>query len=252
MLGEPLRAAGDPMTTAEVQPYDVAAFAATLSGTVIRPDDDEYAAARRVWNGSIDRYPSLIVRPRTPEDVALAIALARRQRLPLAVRGGGHNVAGSGTCDTGIVLDLVEMTEVVVDTELSTIRAGGGCTWAQVDKAAGASARHPRRPHLEHRGRRPDARRRHRLAEPQARLHERQPDRGRARHRRRRDRAGWRRQPPGPLLGPPRGWWELRCRHRLHLPRTPGQHRPRRADAVPRGPGGRRARRLCLVGAHGP
>ena len=126
------------MTTAEVQPYDVAAFAATLSGTVIRPDDDEYAAARRVWNGSIDRYPSLIVRPRTPEDVALAIALARRQRLPLAVRGGGHNVAGSGTCDTGIVLDLVEMTEVVVDTELSTIRAGGGCTWAQVDKAAGA------------------------------------------------------------------------------------------------------------------
>ena len=126
------------MTTSEVQPYDLAAFAATLSGSVIRPDDDEYAAARRVWNGSIDRYPSLIVRPRTPEDVALTIALARQHRLPLAVRGGGHNVAGSGTCDTGVVLDLVEMNDVVVDSDLSTIRAGGGCTWAQVDAAAGA------------------------------------------------------------------------------------------------------------------
>jgi FAD/FMN-containing dehydrogenase len=139
MLGETLRAAGDPMTTTEVQPHDVAAFAATLSGTVIRPDDEGYAAARRVWNGSIDRYPSLIVRPRTSEDVALTIALAREHRLPLAVRGGGHNVAGSGTCDTGVVLDLVEMNDVVVDSGLGTIRAGGGCTWAQVDSAAAAS-----------------------------------------------------------------------------------------------------------------
>ena len=124
------------MTTSWVQPYDVTAFADTLSGSVIRPDDGEYAAARRVWNGSIDRYPSLIVRPRTPEDVALTIALARQHGLPLAVRGGGHNVAGSGTCDTGVVLDLVEMNAVVVDSDLSTIRAGGGSTWAQVDSAA--------------------------------------------------------------------------------------------------------------------
>ena len=126
------------MTASEVLAHDVAAFATTLSGTVVRPDDAEYTTARRVWNGAIDRYPSLIVRPRTQQDVAQTIAWVRQHGLLLAVRGGGHNVAGTGTCDTGVVLDLVEMNDVTVDTDLNTIRAGGGCTWAQVDSAASA------------------------------------------------------------------------------------------------------------------
>ena len=127
------------MHAPELDPSDIDALAASFSGTLIRPDDARYPAARMVWNGVIDRYPSLIARPRTHEDVARTIRLAREHRLPLAVRGGGHNVAGSGTCDTGIVLDLVDLNDVSVDASTGTIRAGGGCTWAQVDAVAGAS-----------------------------------------------------------------------------------------------------------------
>src|SRR5680860_84071 len=125
------------MATIDPSPVDVDTFSASISGRVIRPDDAEYDAARRVWNGMVDRYPSLVVRPRTNEDVARAIQLAREHRLDLAVRGGGHNVAGSGTCDTGVVLDLLDMNDVSVDRERRTIRVGGGCTWAQVDAEAG-------------------------------------------------------------------------------------------------------------------
>lgn len=126
------------MTTLQLSSSKVDTFAASFSGRIIGPDDTEYAAARRVWNGTIDRYPSLVVRPITNHDVAHAIALAREHGLDVAVRGGGHNVAGSGTCDTGIVIDLVDMNEVSIDRGSSTIRAGGGCTWAHVDAAAGA------------------------------------------------------------------------------------------------------------------
>jgi FAD/FMN-containing dehydrogenase len=125
------------MTTAELSPSEFHAFAAALTGRVIRPDDPEYDAARRVWNGSVDRYPSLVVRPRSNDDVARSILAARAHGLDIAVRGGGHNVAGSGTCDTGLVLDLVDMDDVSVDPDLGTVRAGGGCRWAQVDAAAG-------------------------------------------------------------------------------------------------------------------
>lgn len=125
------------MATLEFSPANIDTFAASLSGRVIRPDDTEYDAARRVWNGMVDRYPSLVVRPRTNDDVARTIQLAREHRLDLAVRGGGHNVAGSGTCDTGVVIDLVDMNDVSVDPVRRTIRVGGGCTWAQVDAQAG-------------------------------------------------------------------------------------------------------------------
>ena len=124
------------MATLELDPSDIEAWGAALSGTLIRPDDAGYPEARRVWNGAIDRYPALVVRPRTLDDVALTIRLAREHRLPLAVRGGGHNVAGSGTCDNGVVLDLAEMNDVTVDPVAETIRAGGGCTWARFDAAA--------------------------------------------------------------------------------------------------------------------
>jgi FAD/FMN-containing dehydrogenase len=124
------------MEHVELSELDIHTFASSFAGTIIRPDDPDYGAARRVWNGMIDRYPALVVRPRTRDDVAAAIRLAEEHQLPLAVRGGGHNVAGSGTCDTGIVLDLAGMAEVFVDPDARTIRAGGGCTWAQFDAAA--------------------------------------------------------------------------------------------------------------------
>ena len=120
----------------ELPETDLASFAARFTGRVIRPDDADYPAARSVWNGMIDRYPSLIVRPTSPGEVAAAIRLAREHDLPVAVRGGGHNVAGLGVCDTGVVIDLTDLATVVVDPAARTIRAGGGCTWGALDAAA--------------------------------------------------------------------------------------------------------------------
>ncbi|MBX2998059.1 MAG: FAD-binding oxidoreductase [Caldilineaceae bacterium] len=110
-------------------------LAAQLQGELIRPEDEAYDLARRVWNGMIDRYPALIVRCATPQDVMAALAFARRYDLPLAVRGGGHNVAGHGTCEDGLVIDLSPMNMVDVDVTARTVRAGGGATWGMVDAA---------------------------------------------------------------------------------------------------------------------
>ena len=80
----------------ELPEPDLASFATRFTGRVIRPDDADYPAARSVWNGMIDRYPALILRPTNEDEVAAAIRLAREHDLPVAVRGGGHNVAGLG------------------------------------------------------------------------------------------------------------------------------------------------------------
>ena len=90
----------------ELDDAAVAAFAAEIDGLVIRPPDDAYGDARRVWNGMIDRYPALIVTCRSAADVAAAVRFGRANQLDIAVRGGGHNVAGFGTCDNGLVIDL--------------------------------------------------------------------------------------------------------------------------------------------------
>ena len=82
------------------------ALRALITGTVTEPADPEYDHARRVWNGMIDPRPALIVRPSTAVDVATAIRFARERDLPIAVRGGGHNVAGLATVDDGLVIDL--------------------------------------------------------------------------------------------------------------------------------------------------
>ena len=113
-------------------------FAATHRGPVVRPGDAAYDEARRVWNGMIDRRPAIIAQCRDVADAAHTIALARESGLRLAVRGGGHNVAGFGTCDGGIVLDLSSMTAVTVDPAARTARVGGGAQWAQVDAATQA------------------------------------------------------------------------------------------------------------------
>ena len=107
---------------------------ARTAAPLITSSSPEYGAARRVWNRMIDRRPAVIVRCRGVADVIAAADVARAHALPLAVRGGGHNVAGFGTCDGGVVLDLSPMRDVRVDPVARTARAGAGATWGDLDR----------------------------------------------------------------------------------------------------------------------
>ncbi len=102
-------------------------------GDLIRPGDDEYNDARGVWNGMIDRRPALIARCRGVADVVSAVDFARENDIAVAVRGGGHNVAGTAVCDDGLVIDLTEMRSVRVDPDARTAWVQAGATWADVD-----------------------------------------------------------------------------------------------------------------------
>ncbi len=106
-----------------------------FAGELVGPADPGYESGRAVFNAMIDRRPALIARCASTEDVAATIAFARRHDLLLAVRGGGHNGGGLGVCDNGVVLDLSLLQTVEVDAAARTVRAGGGCTWRQVDAA---------------------------------------------------------------------------------------------------------------------
>src|SRR2546427_1258746 len=109
-----------------------------IAGQVIGPGDPDYEQARRVWNAIADRRPALIVRPSSVDDVIAAVRFAREQHLVVAVRGGGHSVAGFSTCDGGMVLDMSRMRGVTVDPVRRTARAEGGAHLSQLDKAAQA------------------------------------------------------------------------------------------------------------------
>jgi FAD/FMN-containing dehydrogenase len=109
-----------------------------VDGEVLRPGDAGYEQARRVWNARVDRHPALIVRPRDAAGVAAAVALARADGLPLAVRGGGHSPAGYGTVDGGLVVDLSAMRRLDVDPARRVAQAGAGLTWG--DYNAGTHA----------------------------------------------------------------------------------------------------------------
>ena len=102
-------------------------------GDVIAPDHDGYDDARAVWNGTVDRRPRLIARCSGTADVAAAVRFARDRDLEIAVRGGGHNVAGTAVCDDGIVIDLSAMRAVTVDPVERTARVQGGAVWGDVD-----------------------------------------------------------------------------------------------------------------------
>src|SRR5262249_20770169 len=90
-------------------------FRVSLRGRLVRPGDSDYDAARTVWNGMIDKHPALIVRCSGVSDVMRAVQFARSRNLPVAVRGGGHNVTGAAVCDGGLVIDFSEMKSVRVD-----------------------------------------------------------------------------------------------------------------------------------------
>jgi FAD/FMN-containing dehydrogenase len=111
---------------------------AGFDGRLIGPDDPDYDEARAVYNAMIDRRPALIAQCAGPADVARTVAFAAERELPLAVRGGGHNGAGLGTCDDGVVIDLAPMRDIEVDPQARTARVGGGCRLAEVDRATHA------------------------------------------------------------------------------------------------------------------
>jgi FAD/FMN-containing dehydrogenase len=108
-----------------------------FEGQLIGRDEPDYDDARRIYNAMIDKRPALIARCAGPDDVVRAVGFARDHDLLLAVRGGGHNGGGLGTCDDGLVIDLAGLNDVRVDPQARTVRVGGGCTWSQVDSATG-------------------------------------------------------------------------------------------------------------------
>jgi hypothetical protein len=130
---EAVRTDGSGLTEAAIQDLK-----ARLRGPLIVPGDEDYAGARQVYNGMIDRYPRLIARCRDVADVISAVNFGRENGLTVAVRGGGHNGGGLGICDDGLVIDLSMMKGTRVDPVGHTVRVEGGSTWGDVDHATHA------------------------------------------------------------------------------------------------------------------
>lgn len=105
----------------------------SLRGSVILPGDAAYDDARKVWNGMIDRHPAAVAQCSGVADVIEAVNFARKHKIPVSVRGGGHNVAGKAVRDDAIVIDLASMHGIRVDPESKTARAGGGARWNAFD-----------------------------------------------------------------------------------------------------------------------
>lgn len=107
----------------------VAELARSFAGEILHPGDPGYEQARRVHNGLVDKRPALIARCRGLADIADAVRFARAQGLEVAIRGGGHNVAGRATVDDGLMIDLSPMKGIFVDAKARAARAQGGATW---------------------------------------------------------------------------------------------------------------------------
>src|SRR5919109_3402572 len=107
----------------------------SFAGRLIRPSDRDYDEARAVFNALIDKRPALIAQCATADDVAAALRLGRELDLEIAVRSGGHSVAGVSLCDDGLVIDVRPMKSIEVDADGRTVRVGAGCTWSELDRA---------------------------------------------------------------------------------------------------------------------
>ncbi|HEY7027045.1 MAG TPA: FAD-binding oxidoreductase, partial [Gemmatimonadales bacterium] len=112
----------------------LADLARHFRGELIGPGDPRYDTARAIWNGAIDRHPGLIARCTGAADVRAAVRFARERDLLVAVRGGGHNVAGSAVCDAGLVIDLSPMKGLRVDPAKRTAQAQPGLLWGEFDR----------------------------------------------------------------------------------------------------------------------
>jgi FAD/FMN-containing dehydrogenase len=120
--------------TATLEQDTLAQLREDFGGQLLQPGDPGYDEARTIYNGMIDRRPTLIARPTGASDVIAAIAYARSVDLPIAVRCGAHSVAGHSVCDDGVLLDLSLMKGVHVDRANGTARANGGVTWGEYDR----------------------------------------------------------------------------------------------------------------------
>jgi FAD/FMN-containing dehydrogenase len=116
----------------------IQALKARVRGAVLTPGDDGYDAARTIWNAMIDRRPAVIVRCAGAADVRAAVDVARQSGAILAVRGGGHNIAGSAVCDGGVMIDLSAMKSVRIDPFAKTARVEPGVTLGEFDREAQA------------------------------------------------------------------------------------------------------------------
>jgi FAD/FMN-containing dehydrogenase len=121
-----------------VDTVDVQRFVASLKGRAISPRDRDYDSARQVWNGAFDKHPGLIVACSGSADVARTIEFTRRNDLLLAVRSGGHSLAGKSTCDGGVVIDLSGLKKIEIDPVKRIARAEAGLTLAEFDQATAA------------------------------------------------------------------------------------------------------------------
>jgi FAD/FMN-containing dehydrogenase len=119
-----------------ISPAKIGDLRSKLRGTVVLPGEDGYDAARSIWNGMIDRRPGLVVRCLGAADVINAVTLARDEKLLVAIRSGGHNIAGNAVCDGGLLIDLSLMKSVHVDPASRTARVEPGATLADFDKEA--------------------------------------------------------------------------------------------------------------------
>lgn len=117
---------------------DIEALRMQVRGAIIRPGDAGYEAARKVYNGMIDKRPAIIVMCADVADVIAAVNFGRTTGLVTAIRGGGHNGGGLGTCDDGLVIDLSRMKGIRVDPSARTVRVEGGCTGGDMDHATHA------------------------------------------------------------------------------------------------------------------
>ncbi len=120
---------------AEMASLPIADLRPRFRGALLRPGEEGYDEARRVWNGAIDRYPALIARCAGADDVVEAVRFAREHDVLVSVRGGGHSIAGHAVCDGGLMIDLSLMKAVRVTPATRTARAAGGLLWSELDRA---------------------------------------------------------------------------------------------------------------------
>ena len=117
-------------------PFEVSTletFSGNIRGSVLAPGDDGYDEGRTVWNSLIEKEPAVIVRCAGTADVTAAVEFARENELGIAVKGGGHHIAGHAVCDDGLVIDLGPMNGVRVDPAAETVRVEGGATWGDLN-----------------------------------------------------------------------------------------------------------------------
>jgi FAD/FMN-containing dehydrogenase len=125
-------------TTLQLSDAVVSDFKSNLRGELLQPGDAGYDAARKIYNAMIDKRPALIARCVDVADVIQCVRFAREQKLPLAVRGGGHNGPGLALVDDGLVVDLSKMKGIRVDPAVRTVQVEGGCVWGDVDHSTHA------------------------------------------------------------------------------------------------------------------